>query len=103
MDESCLGRVSLFSKVGIGVAVSLLSSIGPAAGGSRDSAPPSSHRPWSPPELSAYPFRVFSSFGTNLHDAAPIPAARSSGPAGVVRRRRRLGKRPPPGLRQHPS
>src|SRR5271167_646348 len=28
---------------------------------------------------------------------SPVPAARSSGPAGVVRRRRRLGKRPPPG------
>src|SRR3984957_8845063 len=28
---------------------------------------------------------------------SPVPAARSSGPAGVVRPRRRLGKRPPPG------
>src|SRR5208282_383445 len=36
---------------------------------------------------------------SNSCQAFPSPAlaARSSGPAGVVRRRRRLGKRPPPG------
>jgi len=41
-------------RVVITVVLSLLSSIGSAAGGSKDSAPPSADRPWSPPDLPAH-------------------------------------------------
>jgi len=39
---------------GFEVAFALLSLVGSAEGGSKDSAPPSPNRPWSPPDLPAH-------------------------------------------------
>ena len=48
------GPHTVLCRVVLTVILSLLSLVGSAAGGSKDSAPPSADRPWSPPDLPAH-------------------------------------------------